>query len=146
MSDSYDTRSAAIKHFLANTKMRKCKQRDALVDQIKRHPRPMYWANHLLELHGAKTITDRGFQIWLLRLIVKRGPFDPVFKGMIAATQAKAKRGKLLKTDLPPLEKILKDSWCPHSDEDKAAARKDAADRLVALGEHDPHEDGQGGS
>ena len=146
MSVSYDTRSAAIKHFLDNTKLRNCKMRHALVDQIKSHPRPMYWANHLLELHGAKTITDRAFQIWLLRLIVKRGPFDPVFEEMIAAAQAKAKRGKLLKTDLPPLEKTLKDSWCPYSDEDKAAARKDAADRLVALGEHDPHKGGKGGS
>jgi len=118
--------SQAIEHFLQNTKLKRSKKRETLVEQIKVSKRPRVTARKLLDKHGANLINYKEFNDWLWDFISKKGMFDPCFTPRIRVLEQKAEDKELMKKEFEDFQKLLSKSWCPWSLDDKKESRETA--------------------
>ncbi len=88
----------ATQYFIDNSKLRKGKRRDALLDQIAQAKRPMVHAKKLLATFGKPkpaTLTSREFERLFLEHVAKSGIPDPSILPMIKKAKLRANRQDL---------------------------------------------------
>ncbi|WP_281973251.1 hypothetical protein [Ruegeria faecimaris] len=88
----------ATQHFIENSKLRKGKRRDALIDQIAQAKRPMVHAKKLLTTFGKPapaSVTPKEFERLFLEHVAKSGMPDPTILPMIKKAKLRAYRQNL---------------------------------------------------
>ncbi len=88
----------ATQYFIDNSKLRKGKRRDALLDQIAQAKRPMVHAKRLLATFGKPkpaSLTPREFERLFLEHVAKSGMPDPSILPMIKKAKLRANRQDL---------------------------------------------------
>lgn len=124
MSVTCKTASAAVELFLGRTAMRRSPQRDRLVEEIAKSPRPMTKAKALLQERGVRTVSEATVRSAVIGLQARTGTLDPVFRPRIEAAYAAAREGAWTAPDQANLMAALKLSWRPFSDDCTRTARK----------------------
>ncbi|QFT72177.1 hypothetical protein [Ruegeria sp. THAF33] len=88
----------ATQYFIDNSKLRKGKRRDALIDQIAQAKRPMVHAKKLLDTFGKPkpaSLTTKEFEHLFLEHVAKSGLPDPTVLPMIKKAKLRAYRQDL---------------------------------------------------